>query len=325
MQRRACGAAKLLSMGLSARRLLEVGDGALELSVVGSYTALGHTVRSRLGRWSDPPSMTGRRAVITGGTSGIGRAIAAAMLDLGADVVLTSRTRSRAEEAAAQLHPERARGLVLDAGEPGSVDALADTLAEGIDVVVHNGGALLEDYSTNSVGMETTLASHVVGPYRLTHALRPKLNPGAQVIWMSSGGMYSQRLDVDSLEMGEDNYTGTTAYAKAKRAQVELVRELAPQWDPEVGMHSAHPGWVDTPGVDASLPLFSQVMGPLLRSAAQGADTVVWLAATQGGDGPVGGFWHDRRARSTTLVPGTKTSDAERRRLCAWLDEVALG
>ena len=83
-----------------------------------------------------------------------------------------------------------------------------------------------------------------------------------------------------------------------------------------------HPGWADTAGVQSSLPRFHRVTRPLLRSPDQGADTIVWLGAAAEPADSSGGFWHDRRRRPTHLLPGTRETEAERRRL--WDECVAL-
>ena len=62
----------------------------------------------------------------------------------------------------------------------------------------------------------------------------------------------------------------------------ELVTHLGPRWAPDVLMHAMHPGWVDTPGVESGLPLFGKITGPILRTPEEGADTLVWLAASGG-------------------------------------------
>ena len=69
-----------------------------------------------------------------------------------------------------------------------------------------------------------------------------------------------------------------------------------------------HPGWVDTPGVTESLPVFRMVSGPLLRPPEEGADTAVWLA-TLPDDGPTG------RARPEHYLPFTRDSNRERQSL----------
>jgi hypothetical protein len=76
-----------------------------------------------------------------------------------------------------------------------------------------------------------------------------------------------------------------------------------------------HPGWADTPGLSASLPGFAGVMKPILRTAAEGIDTLLWLATTPEVGALAGKFVHDRRARPYDRVPMTRVSAADRRRL----------
>jgi dehydrogenase/reductase SDR family protein 12 len=141
---------------------------------------------------------------------------------------------------------------------------------------------------------------------------------GARVLTMSSGGMYTAPLSVDDLEMPADAYKGATQYARAKRAQVTLNELWARRLDSAVHFHAVHPGWADTPGLDASLPRFAQVMGPLLRTAAEGADTLVWLAADDAALQTNGRFWLDRRPRSVHKLPATRRADTEPHRNALW-------
>lgn len=301
-------------------------DVALEATIVGSYTSVGYRTRSRIEDWSTPAGdLLGRRALVTGGSGGIGREIVTGLVRLGAEVTLTSRSMATAEAVAGEVNrdvgPGSATGAAVDTAEFDSVLDLARAVASvgPVDLLIHNAGALTADRRTNSVGMEETLASHLVGPYLLTQRLRPALAPGAHVIWMSSGGMYTQRLDVDFLEMAPSDYRGSVAYARAKRAMVELVTHLGPRWAPEVTMSAMHPGWVDTPGVESGLPVFHRVMSAGLRSPAEGADTMVWLAANTP-EIPPGRFWFDRHERPTSYLPMTRCDDETRVELVEWLD-----
>ena len=141
------------------------------------------------------------------------------------------------------------------------------------------------------------------------------------MVLVTSGGMYGQRLRADDPEYLDGNYSGTTAYARSKRAQVELLPLLASRWAAAgLGVHATHPGWADTPGVVDSLPSFHRITGPLLRDAEGGADTTVWLAATSPQPRP-GRLWHDRRARPTHLLRRTRTADAERAAMWDWVRE----
>ena len=97
---------------------------------------------------------------------------------------------------------------------------------------------------------------------------------------MTSGGMYAQALRDDDPEYLHGEYSPTTAYARSKRTQVELLPVLQERW-PRLGVHATHPGWADTPGVQESLPTFRRLTSPFLRDAAGGADTTVWLRGHQ--------------------------------------------
>ena len=137
------------------------------------------------------------------------------------------------------------------------------------------------DYRTAADGTELTLSTHVVAPFRLSLLLSPLLfaTPLPVIVTVSSGGMYTQRFDLDDLELTPDDYRGVTAYARAKRAQVVLAHEWDRRWRPEgVASYAMHPGWVRTPGLTASLPAIAR-LGPLLRTPCEGADTAAWLVA----------------------------------------------
>jgi NAD(P)-dependent dehydrogenase (short-subunit alcohol dehydrogenase family) len=174
-------------------------------------------------------------------------------------------------------------------------------------------------------GTELTVASQVVGPFLLTSLLLPLLQSTAQgsaptrVLTMSSGGMYASVLRVADLQMG-DEYKGSEQYARAKRAQVTLNEMWAQRTSgSEVVFQAMHPGWADTPGVRDSLPTFRKVVGPLLRSPQQGADTMVWLAADDGEPiASTGKFWLDRHQRSIHKLPNTRSSDTPAKRQALW-------
>ena len=312
----------------------EVLDDALEISVVGSFTSLGFRARRRLHGWQEPTpgAMAGRTVVLTGPTSGLGREAADTLARLGARVVLVGRSAERLEEVRGGLverHGEdRFPTVVADMGSLSSVrDAAAAIRASEhrIDVLVDNAGAMFPERTVGPDGIEATLAVMVVGPFALESALLPMLLAAQtpQVIAISSGGMYTQRLHLDDLQWEREPFSGPRAYARAKRAQVMLAREWARRIrNRDVAFNAMHPGWADTPGLSASLPGFRQVMGPILRTPAQGVDTLAWMAA--GGVGRRSGrFFHDRRERPFDRVPGTRTDLGERRRLWKAVVELA--
>jgi len=158
----------------------------------------------------------------------------------------------------------------------------------------------------------------VLGPHLLTAELRPLLlaDSDARVVFVSSGGMYTSRLRVDDPEFREGEFDGTTAYARTKRMQVTLAELWAKRFAGlGVAVHSMHPGWADTPGITDSLPRFARVLGPILRSAEEGADTAVWLLACEVAGRTSGLFWHDRRPRPTSYLPFTRPTEHDAERL----------
>jgi NAD(P)-dependent dehydrogenase (short-subunit alcohol dehydrogenase family) len=307
-------------------------DLLLEATVLGSFSRLGYEARRRLDDWEDPPpaALAGKRILLTGATSGIGRAATGQLLDLGADVLVVGRDEQRTTKAVAELDVAHPNGTVTahiaDLADLGAVRKLADGLVafgKPLDAIVHNAGALLADKTVTADGLETTLAVHLVAPHLLTERLTPLLRAPARVLWVTSGGMYSQGLDVDDLEMDAESYKGTAQYARAKRAQVELLGLWSERLAPTAVVHAMHPGWADTPGVETSLPTFRKVTGPALRTPDQGADTLVWLLWADEPARTSGELWLDRRPRSTVHLPGTGTDDQERARLWEWVAAAA--
>ena len=92
-----------------------------------------------------------------------------------------------------------------------------------------------------------------------------------------------------------------------------------------IAVNSMHPGWADTPGVQSALPGFRRVTKRVLRSPAEGADTMVWLARATEADKVSGKLFLDREPRTTHLRNRTKERPAERARLLDWLTETYSG
>jgi dehydrogenase/reductase SDR family member 12 len=302
-------------------------DEALEITVVGSFTRLGYEARRRLYGWTDPrtDALAGRTALVTGPTSGIGRATADALAGLGARIILVGRSQERLQVVADALtttHGEdRFPTVVADMSSLASVRGAVQIIRSSeprLDVLIDSAGAIHAQRTTTADGLEATFATMVVGPFVLISGLLPLLEASGdgRVISVVSGGMYGQSLRLHDLQYEQGEFNGTLAYARAKRAATALTREWARRvQDRPIRFNTMHPGWADTPGLAEALPGFHGILGPLLRSPAQGIDTVAWLASDPDAGRKGGQLFLDRRPRPFDRVPATRLGPQQRREL----------
>ncbi len=309
-------------------------DTVLDRLVAPGYTKIGYRVRRHF--WADDPApdaLAGRCALVTGANAGLGKATALELARLGATVHLLVRNEERGRAALAELQAELPEAtLVLEVCDVSDLEDVRRfateflTRVDRVDVVVHNAGALPATRTESPDGHEVTVATHVLGPVLMTELLRPVLSGhAARVVLVASGGMYTQRLPVHDPDYTRGQYQGTVAYARSKRMQVALAPLLQERLVADgIAVHVMHPGWADTPGIAASLPAFRKLTRPFLRDSRLGADTVVWLAATE--PPPEGGhFWHDRATRPTHYRRATQDTPEERTLVWSWvLDAVRL-
>lgn len=260
----------------------------------------------------------GRVCLVTGASSGLGVEITRGLFERGATVLMACRNTTKGEAVRARIEAGGGRGRLevgpVDLGDLGSVRAFAATLrGRRLDVLVHNAGVLLDERRVTPDGIEQTAATNLVGPFLLTHLLWQQLSASddPRLVHVSSGGMYSERLDVRTLLDPPSPFDGVAAYARTKRAQVVLGELLALR-APHIRSSSMHPGWADTPGVEGSLPRFHRLTRAILRTPAQGADTAVWLAASDRAKDPRGRFYFDRAPQPTHLLGKTRETEADR-------------
>ncbi len=302
-------------------------DTVLDRTVVAGYTSLGHRVRRGMWSSADLPSLDGKVVLVTGATSGLGLAAAEGFARLGAAVWLLARSEERGERARQEIVARSGNHDVevglCDLSDLKAVRRFTKRFSADVsrlDVLVNNAGALLGERTLSVDGIELTFATNVLGPFLLTNLLTPLLEKSApaRVVNVSSGGMYTQRIHVEDLESANGAFDGATAYARTKRAQVILTEQWAERLA-RIGVvvHAMHPGWVDTPGLESSLPRFYGATKWLLRTPQEGADTIVWLGAAAEPARCTGGFWHDRRERPTHRVPWTRETSEDRERLWA--------
>lgn len=322
-------------------------DSFLEKTIVPSFSSLGIRIRSRLYPWPELSSycLKGQTVLLTGGTSGIGKAAAKRYAQLGATLVIIARNPDKAQQLVNELQSASGNNdihrVIADLGQQQEVRTAAIEIADkwpAIDIIAHNAGALFNKRQRAENGTDLSVELMVATPFLLTGLLldcltnKPAVDDTqgqspnavrtpARVITMSSGGMYTEPLNASRLEMRDANYQGASQYARAKRAQVVLNEMWAERVPAEhVVFHALHPGWVRTPGITEALPGFSKVLGPLglLRTPDEGADTLLWLSADACAQKTSGGFWHDRVERDIDMSNKTRKADSPEQRTALW-------
>lgn len=254
--------------------------------------------RRRVGGAALQADFSGQRWVVSGATGGIGRAIALGAAARGATVLALGRDVRKLNALAAEATGAgRIQAVPVDLSLMREVARTAGEIAIGgpVDVLVHNVGVMCHEFIRTAEGLERGFATNLLGHWVLDQGLRRggALTAGSAIISMSSGGMYGAALDIEALQATDAaSHDGFTAYAQHKRAQVELTHHWNRLGPGQPRAWVMHPGWVDTDGVRSALPGFRNVFKPVLRTADDGADTALWLAATRPDTGE--GIWLDR-------------------------------
>lgn len=293
----------------------------LILPVAYEFSKLGYQSAKKNWR-AVTTNLFGKTAVVTGGSTGIGYETALRLARNGATVVLVSRNIEKLKEARENIRKETGNANIYieayDLSLLTETKKFADRIRETfsvIDILVNNAGALFNERTITGEGYEKSIALLLYSPFILTESLLPllKKSKDARIINVSSGGMYTQKLNTEDFQ-SEMDYNGPIAYARAKRGLV-LLSEYWAERLKEIGIRSyaMHPGWADTEAVRESLPVFYDLTRIILRSAAEGADTVFWLAASEEAGSTTGGFWLDRQKQPQYILDSTLQNEVDER------------
>ena len=313
--------------------LRHIYDRLADASIFFSFDSTGY---QRHARRFDPRDLevdlADKRILVTGANSGLGRAAALALAHLNAEVWLLCRNEERGRAALDDLRlssgNEKLRLELVDVSSMASIRDFVERLGDlPVDVLINNAGVLPSERRLTDDGLELTWATNVVGPFLLGWLLVPHLRAAAReagearMINVTSGGMYTQRLDLRDLDWQKrlsrgEKFDGVVAYAQTKRAEVILTEMWADRLaGTGIAVNSMHPGWADTPAVREALPRFWRLTRNRLRSPRQGADTMVWLAASPGARGATAKLFFDRKSVPTHLLAKTRERPRDRAQL----------
>jgi NAD(P)-dependent dehydrogenase (short-subunit alcohol dehydrogenase family) len=276
-------------------------------------------------RWTpaELPSLEGRRVVITGSTSGIGRAAAVELARAGAHVVMGVRDMRRGEEVAAEM---AGRGEVrhLDLTDLASVRAFADAWESErsgddgrIDILINNAGVMAVPEGRTADGFEMQIGTNHLGHFALTGLLLGHVSD--RVVTIASAAHRMGRIALEDLNWKRRTYRRWPAYGQSKLANLlfvfELQRRLAVA-DSPVRAIAAHPGWAATELQQRTGNAIMNAAAALAnRVIAQGGEQGAWptlYAATQ--DLPGGAYVGpdgraELRGHPTLVSPSSAATD----------------
>jgi len=258
------------------------------------------------------PDLSGRRALVTGANSGIGRGVAEQLARHGAQVLLLCRSEEKGQRALAEIRAAPGRDdLRLVLCDLGDLDAVRNTAQEilrsgdSLDLLVNNAGLLSRRHRLSPQGHEWTLAVNHLGPFLLTQMLLDSIPRGGRIVNLASTAHTRGRFDFDDMEMSRD-HSFWDAYARSKLANVihtyALARRLAGS---ERVVNCLHPGVLPTGIANGYSPWVTRLwrlISPFYRPVAEGVDAVVRVAVDPSLEGISGRyFYRSELAESSPL------------------------
>ena len=273
----------------------------------------------------DAPRLDGRRIIVTGASTGIGKVTARELARLGADVTLVCRDQGRG--AAAQDEIEKAAGkrpdLVL--GDLSLLSGVRGVAAEirrrypVLHVLVNNAGLIVGNFEKTAEGLERTFATNHMAYFLLSTLLLDLLEkaaPGARIVSVASGAhhMVRGRLDFDNLQ-AEKGYGSMRAYSRSKLCNILFTRALARRLEGRgVIANSVHPGAIASNFGQSGTKFFAFIakLGrPFLLSVDSGARTQIWAASAPEAGEHNGAYFYKRKPAKTSIAARSE-EDAER-------------
>ncbi|WP_456832840.1 SDR family NAD(P)-dependent oxidoreductase [Deinococcus sp. UYEF24] len=271
--------------------------------------------------------LSGRRAIVTGASSGIGVETARALAGAGAEVTLAVRTVAVGQRVAADIisttgNP-RVSVVPLDLTDLSSVAAFVSAWSGPLHLLINNAGVMATPETYTPQGWELQFATNHLGHFALATGLYRSLAAagGARIVSLSSAGHTRSPVVFDDVHFRRRPYDAFLAYGQSKTANVLFAVEASRRWA-EVGVtaNAVMPGAVRTEGV-ASLKLSAEQLAharvgrpstseTFWKTPAQGAATSVVVATSPFLDG-VGGRYFEDSQEAGPHVPGTMSGVAD--------------
>ncbi len=270
--------------------------------------------------------LRGRRAIVTGASSGIGVETARALASAGAEVTLAVRSPEAGQRVAddiiATTGNPHVRVAPLDLTDPASVAAFVSKWEGPLHLLINNAGVMATPETRTPQGWELQFATNHLGHFALATGLHRALTAagGARIVSLSSAGHTRSPVVFDDLHFRRRSYDPFLAYGQSKTANILFAVEASRRWaDDGITANAVMPGAVRTEGV-ANLTLTAEQLAQarenrpseaqtFWKTPAQGAATSVLVATSPLLDG-VGGRYFEDGQEAGPHVPGTMSGVA---------------
>lgn len=252
-------------------------------------------------------------ALVTGGSSGMGKATAAELARLGYFVVILCRSKERGEKALAEIMQESgSKDVEMLNCDLGSLDSIRESAASfkskysRLDVLVNNAGVILPGRHETSDGFELQFGTNHLGHFLLTNLLLELITKSApaRIVNVASGAHKAGKIHFEDINLTK-NFNLVRAYSQSKLANVLFTYELAERLKGTgVTVNCLHPGAVATQmGVNRETgfgTLITRMLKPFFQTPAEGAATAIYLASSSEVEGVTGKYFYKKKPTASS-------------------------
>jgi len=256
--------------------------------------------------------------LITGSTSGIGKATAASLAAKGAIIIISGRNEEIGEQVAMEIKSRMTNhNIFFEYGDLSNLQSVVDLAYRlnknypKLDVLINNAGSFTEKRQYTKDGIEMQFGINHIAHFLLTNLLMPALkkSDAARIINVSSNAHYRGTINFEDL-YGEQNYAPFRIYAQSKLANVlftyELSRRLAEDNLNHITTNVLHPGEVKTQIAEKNGNTFYKIgwklAKPFLQSIEQGSTTTVHLASAKQMEGKTAEYWSKMKKTKSSKI-----------------------